>query len=369
MKIDINLLHENPLNAEIYGTDDPAQLAELVDKIRVSEYIKPLIINRKYIIISGHRRFKTAKILGMKEIEVEMINNKDENQELEILLAENFFREKTTLQKVREAEYYRIVEETKAKERRNFIGMQNLGQISDRANLPELQTTGRTRDIISEKIGMSPRSYDNARKVVQKIDEEDDPEIKAFLEGTLNNNSVNAATKLVDKPMEFIHEVIERTSGDTKNVSAVVREIESSESCVNQKPPMGQYEVVYIDLTESFVHDLHKMQFGNLIASDSVLFIWVFPQKLAQAFSLIQRWGFKYRNSMLLKIDNVNEVSSDGALLLISTRGKCAVMGEKKQQKSGLVKPPEIRNLIEKTYAGDKLEILPDGWQIWGRVE
>ena len=101
-KIDINLLQESPINHEIYGDDDSVQLAELVEKIKVSGYIKPLIINRNYLIISGHRRYRAAKALGMKEIEVEMIN-KDENQELEILLAENAFREKTTLQKVREA--------------------------------------------------------------------------------------------------------------------------------------------------------------------------------------------------------------------------------------------------------------------------
>jgi hypothetical protein len=40
-------------------------------------------------------------------------------------------------------------------------------------------------------------------------------------------------------------------------------------------------------------------------------------------------------------------------------------MGEIKQQKSGLVKPPEVQNIIEKTYSGSVLEILPDGWQIW----
>jgi len=116
MKIDINLLHENPLNIEIYGEDDPAQFAELVEKIKVSGYIKPLIINRNYMIISGHRRYRAAKALGMTSIEVEMIN-KDENQELEILLAENAFREKSILQKVKEGEYYRKVEERKALER------------------------------------------------------------------------------------------------------------------------------------------------------------------------------------------------------------------------------------------------------------
>jgi len=93
MRIEINLLYENPLNVEIYGEDDPAQLAELVKKIKVSGYIKPLISNRNYLIVSGHRRYRATKVLGMQVIEVEMIS-KDENQELEILLAENAFREK-----------------------------------------------------------------------------------------------------------------------------------------------------------------------------------------------------------------------------------------------------------------------------------
>jgi hypothetical protein len=290
----------------------------------------------------------------MRAIEIEMIS-KDENQELEILLAENAFREKTTLQKVREAEYYRSVEEKKAKER----------QLSG-SNLPANLQEGETNEIVGEKIGMSARSYHDARKVVEKIDEEDDPEVKDFLTATVNT-SVNAATKLVDKPPEFIHEVIERTSGDTKNVSAVVRELETSESNLNQQPPVGQYEVVYIDLTEPFVHDLLKIQFGNLITSDCVLLIWVSPLKLALAFTIIQRWGFKYQNCMVRKTDNINEVSSDCQLLLISTKGKCAVLGEQKHQKSGMDMPSEVRYLIEKTYSGDTLQILPDGWQIWAK--
>jgi hypothetical protein len=39
MRIEIDLLHENPLNAAIYGEDDFAQFAELVEKIKVSGYI------------------------------------------------------------------------------------------------------------------------------------------------------------------------------------------------------------------------------------------------------------------------------------------------------------------------------------------
>jgi len=65
---------------------------------------------------------------------------------------------------------------------------------------------------------------------------------------------------------------------------------------------------------------------------------------------------------MVWKTDNINEVSSDCQLLLVSTKGKCAVLGEQKHQNSGMVMPPEVRYLIEKTYSGDTLQILPDGW-------
>ena len=34
MKIETNLLHDNPLNAAIYGDDFPVQLEQLVEKIK-----------------------------------------------------------------------------------------------------------------------------------------------------------------------------------------------------------------------------------------------------------------------------------------------------------------------------------------------
>ena len=61
---------------------------------------------------------------------------------------------------------------------------------------------GKTRDIVAEEIGMSARSYDNTRKVMMKIDDEEDPEVKSFLEGTLKKKVI-AAKKLIDKPVKW----------------------------------------------------------------------------------------------------------------------------------------------------------------------
>jgi len=134
MNIDITLIKENPINHEIYSDEDPDQFMELFEKIKASGYIKPLVINRNYLILSGHRRYKCALELGRKIMDVEVYKG-DVDKELEMLLNENAFREKTTLQKIREAEFYRKIEETKAEERRNFMGLQNLGHSSVGANL------------------------------------------------------------------------------------------------------------------------------------------------------------------------------------------------------------------------------------------
>ena len=85
MNIDITLIKENPINHEIYGDEDPDQFTELLEKIKASGYIKPLVINRNYLLVSGHRRYHCALSLGKKVIDVEVYKG-DDDKELEMLL-------------------------------------------------------------------------------------------------------------------------------------------------------------------------------------------------------------------------------------------------------------------------------------------
>ena len=367
MNVDITLLKENPINHEIYGDEDPNQFTELLEKIKASGYIKPIVINRNYLIISGHRRYKCALALCREKIDVEVYKGDDE-KELEMLLNENAFRDKTTFQKMKEAEFYRKITEKKAEERRNFTGLQNLGQSPEVANLPPLVEMGKTRDIVAEKIGMSPRSYDDARKVMMKIDEEEDPEVKSFLEGTLNK-SVNAAKKLIDKPFDLMKEVIGQVKGDTKNACALLNEIDTVGVPTNANLPGGKFQVLYIDMATHFDKDFSQLPLQDVGSLDSVLFLWVTPTKLESAFPLIRKWGYKYKTCMLWDIMQNRDVSDYGEILLISTKGKIKLMTEAKEGIPGPEKPRMVKNMIMNTYSGDKLEILPDGWQIWSNEE
>ena len=356
MNVDITLIKENPINHEIYGDEDPEQFTELLERIKASGYIKPLIINRNYLIISGHRRYKCALELGREIIDVEFYKGDDE-KELEMLLNENAFRDKTNFQKVREAEFYHKIEAKKAEERKLF----GLGLT---ANLQQ----GETNEIVGEKIGMSARSYHDARKIVERIDEEEDPEVKSFLEGTLNK-SVNAAKKLIDIPSGTIKEFIDQANGDTKNACALLYEIDTAGLRTNANLPCGKFQVLYIDIVTHFDKDFSQLPLQYVGSLDSVLFLWVTPTKLESAFPLIRKWGYKYKTCMLWDIMQNRDVSDYGEILLISTKGKIKLMTEAKEGIPGPEKPRMVKNMIMNTYSGDKLEILPDGWQIWSNEE
>ena len=148
MKVNIDLLKQHPLNQDIYGQDDEEQFTILLNRIKESGWIDPIIINKEGTILSGHRRYRAAKLLGYTSIDYEKVNVEPE-KELEILLSSNVYREKTTVQKLKEAEYYHEIESRKARER----------QLSGVTLETSRTQGGRTDEIVAEKIGMSPSSY------------------------------------------------------------------------------------------------------------------------------------------------------------------------------------------------------------------
>ena len=366
MNIDITLIKENPINHEIYSDEDPDQFIELFEKIKASGYIKPLVINRNYLILSGHRRYKCALELGRKIMDVEVYKG-DDDKELEMLLNENAFRDKTTLQKVREAEFYRKIEEKKAEERRNFMGLQNLGYSSEVDLNPPLEEKGKVRDIVGAKIGLSGKVYDKARKVVNRIDNETEEVIKFLFEETLNEN-IEAASKLIDKPDEFLQLVIERTDGDVKKVSSIVRELEHEEKINETQLPPGKYQVIYADLTnQNIEEDFYQLPISELGEDNSVLFLWVTPEGLTRGLKLAQNAGFQYRTALVHNNDFLNEPSNNAEILLISVKGNPAMICQGYEPYRNGNKPRVIRERILETYSGDKIELLADGWEIWGK--
>ena len=91
--ISINLIRSN--EDQPRKAFDDEKIAELAQSIKEHGIIQPIILNKKdnsYIIVAGERRWRAAKLLGLKEIPA-IIMELTEKNILEVSLIENIQRE------------------------------------------------------------------------------------------------------------------------------------------------------------------------------------------------------------------------------------------------------------------------------------
>lgn len=110
-KVDINKIEPNSSQPRKNFNEDALQ--ELADSIKQHGLIEPLIVQQGkkgfYQIIAGERRWRAAKIAGIKELPV-IVKEYTNQQVMEIALIENIQRE--DLNPIEEAEaYHRLIEE------------------------------------------------------------------------------------------------------------------------------------------------------------------------------------------------------------------------------------------------------------------
>lgn len=234
IQVDPAQLKSHPRNSCIYGSDE--DVTELVEMIRASGWVKPLVITPLFVIISGHRRWKAALELGLEGICVEVREFLDETAELEALLLENASRLKTIEQKVREAQAWKDVETIKARRRQiELAGFRpNLQTTSNlQPNLAEGYEKGQTRDKVAQRVGLRRTTYEKAAKVVRAIDIETSQGNlgqATALRKILNEQSVDAAVQLLKKSCEERQQILSLISASTaKNTKEAISLIKQSQ--------------------------------------------------------------------------------------------------------------------------------------------
>lgn len=109
-ELEINLLQPNPLQAR--GLITPESLSELVESIKTHGILEPIVVAHTpagYQIIAGERRWRAAKIAGLKKIPV-IIKETTPRGMLEMAIVENVQRE--DLNPIERAQAYRrLIEE------------------------------------------------------------------------------------------------------------------------------------------------------------------------------------------------------------------------------------------------------------------
>ncbi len=201
--VPISLLKIHPKNVEIYGDEDVTALQQ---SIAESGWIKPLTVTPDHVIISGHRRYQAALQLGYTKVPIEVETFPSEEAEMERLLRENENRGKTPEQQIREGMTWEKVEQARGR----HGGDRRSGAFQP-VNIYGLK--GDVRDIIARRVGLgSGVTYEKGKEVVLFIDkwQQFGSERADVLRMTLNDESINAASKLMKKYIQKDEEEAQR---------------------------------------------------------------------------------------------------------------------------------------------------------------
>lgn len=103
---DIDKISPNPQQPRSYF--DPEKLEQLADSIREKGIIQPLLVtrgrSRRYSLIAGERRLRAAKLAGLDEVPVVLLDETGDRERLELALIENIQRH--DLNPIEEAQAY-----------------------------------------------------------------------------------------------------------------------------------------------------------------------------------------------------------------------------------------------------------------------
>jgi ParB family chromosome partitioning protein len=176
--LDINLVEPNPDQPRKYFEEEP--LKELSESIKLYGIIQPLIVIKQgklYEIIAGERRWRAAKIAGLKEVPA-IIKDFSLEEILEVSLIENIQRE--NLNTIEEALAYRRLmsdfdltqEEIAVKVSKsrsavaNTLRLLNLDERVQKMIIDELISSGHARALLS--FADEDSQYNVAKEVVGK---------------------------------------------------------------------------------------------------------------------------------------------------------------------------------------------------------
>jgi len=137
---------------------DIGDLSELIESIRKNGLLHPIVVTEEGVLIAGKRRLEACRALGWTDIPVTIAHCRDlrsaEADENRVRL------DLTPSEAVAVAAYFEEEEKKKAEAR------ERAGKKEPRENFPRVEK-GRTRDLLASRVGMSGRTLEKAKAVVE----------------------------------------------------------------------------------------------------------------------------------------------------------------------------------------------------------
>jgi ParB family chromosome partitioning protein len=207
---------------------DEDALQELADSIKQFGLIQPILVQKKqdyYEIIAGERRWRAAKIAGLKEIPV-IIKNYTSQEVVEISLIENIQRE--DLNPIEEAQAYkRLLEEFKLKQ-----------------------------DEVAERVSKSRTSVTNSMRLLKLTE----PVQQMIVDGMLSTGHARALIPIEDPEQQLaLAQKIFDEKLSVREVEKIVKNIlKPAEETVKKEDKQEALQVIYRDLENKLKERLSR---------------------------------------------------------------------------------------------------------------
>lgn len=225
MEVEIKLSEIEPNRNQPRKQFDEDALEELAESIKQYGLIQPLVVQKKdtyYEIIAGERRWRAARMAGLKKVPV-IIRDYEEQKVLEIALIENIQREDLN-----------AIEEAKAYER-----------LSEEFHL--------TQDEIAKKVSKSRAAITNTMRLL-KLDER----VQKMVEDDLiTNGHARCLLALKDKDLQYEFAVKIMDFGlSVREAEKLVKKANEEKNETENAPKEREYDFLYKEIEESMKQKL-----------------------------------------------------------------------------------------------------------------
>jgi ParB family chromosome partitioning protein len=206
---------------------DFGDINELAEDIKKNGLINPPAINKEYQLLAGERRLRACKLLGWKQIPVNMIDTDGEEQDLSIEISENEARKEFTMtERLAYARKLTEIESAKAKQR----SLSNLNHLN--VECPNLGSRERTGDAVGKAVGMGRENLRKAQIIEDNKNIIDAEDFKNWDDGKLSTNKLynqlkaklaEAEKELEERPEKIVKVEDEE---DKKEIERLKRHVE-----------------------------------------------------------------------------------------------------------------------------------------------
>ena len=377
---------------------------DLLKDIKLNGILQPIDITHENIILDGHHRFRAAKELGIKEVEVrvpELIDISEDEYLISVALNRRHLSEGQKA--VLANEYRKVISEkkqsdagTKAINARWHVNEYDEASVSQSYN----EEQERSRKLAAEHMHVSEWKVREVQSIEQKAKTE--PTAKTVYEKLRSGDlEMHEARAIIKQPEEKRAAILQKKEEEPKkDIRVIAREINTAEKNNNPPPvPSGKYSIIYADPPWEYEHEvstsrevenkyptmpLDKIKNIDVPASDdALLFLWVTVPKMEEGLAVMKAWGFNYRTGLVWVKNTIGMgyyVRQQHELLLIGAKGNGIGVPLPENRPSSVInanrgehskKPDVVYEIIEKMYPNHtRIEMFARnrrvGWDSWG---